>query len=129
MLPFAEKRSTFSSGVRGPTGLCSGSPHAHDLQPARKISMEQNDELRALQGLYTLGAVGIWQLKGGVDAHMSGQFEICHINRGEYYKAPVLDATTASEDIQLGDVELRSTYRRSLYVWIKGVHTITSPVI
>ena len=76
-----------------------------------------------------LGAVGTWQLKGGVDAHMSGQFEICHINRGEYYKAPVLDATTASEDIQLGDVELRSTYRRSLYVWIKGVHTITSPVI
>ena len=59
MLPFAEKRSTFSSGVRGPTDLCSGPPHAHDLQHARKISVEHNDELRRYRGLYTLGAVGI----------------------------------------------------------------------
>ena len=107
MLPFAEKRSTFSSGVRGPTDLCSGPPHAHDLQHARQFSVEQNDELRALQRLIYSWSSGHWQLEGVVDAQKSGQFKLCHITGGEYFKGITTGRSNQQEDLQLGDVELR----------------------
>ena len=66
--------------------FCSGPPHAHDLQPARQFSVEQNDQPWALQRLIYPWSSGHWQLKGVLDAQKGGQFELCHITRGDYYE-------------------------------------------
>ena len=45
-----------------------------------------NDHHGRLQRLIYPWSSGHWQLKGVLDAQKGGQFELCHITRGDYYE-------------------------------------------
>ena len=68
--------------------------------------------------LYRAWGIEHWQLKGVVDARGAVNSNYATSPEENTSKASPEDTTSTTEDIQLGEVESRDIYRRSLYVWI-----------
>ena len=87
MLPFAEKRRSFSR--RGPWSyrpfeVVHHTPMICNMQDS--FLWNRMTSYGHRRPLYTTWSSEHWQLKGVVDAQESGQFKLCHIIRGEYIK-------------------------------------------
>ena len=64
-----------------------------------------------------LGAVGHWQLREWLTLRRAVNSNYATSPEENTSKASPEDTTSTTEDIQLGEVESRDNYRRSLFVW------------
>ena len=67
--------------------------------------------------LYRAWSSEHWQLKGVVDTQGAVNSNYATSPEENTSKASPEDTTSTTEDIQLGEVESRDNYRRSLFVW------------